>query len=146
LLKCGVGDDEFFGGWKWRAIEGIPVAALILLPLSMKKDMSDFRHISVISIFALAYTGIVLLVELPDYYTYYHKITHEFAAWFDWNFFTGASITFFAYTCHVQLLPIFSELVNPNEKRIKKIVSRSILVDLGFYVTIALAGYFSTFD
>ena len=23
------------------------------------------------------------------------------AAWFDWNFFTGASITFFAYTCQV---------------------------------------------
>ena len=67
-------------------------------------------------------------------------------AWFDWNFFTGASITFFAYTCQVQLLPIYSELVNPNEKRIKKVVLRSVVVDLVFYLWIALAGYFSTYD
>ena len=46
----------------------------------------------------------------------------------------------------MQLLPIYSELVNPNETRIKKIVSRSILVDVGFYLTIAAAGYFSTYD
>lgn len=46
----------------------------------------------------------------------------------------------------MQLLPIYSELVNPNEKRIKKVVSRSLLVDLLFYVSIALAGYFSTFN
>ena len=62
------------------------------------------------------------------------------------DFFTGASITFFAYTCQVQLLPIYSELVNPNEQRIKKVVSRSLLVDLMFYVSIALAGYFSTYN
>jgi Transmembrane amino acid transporter protein len=37
-------------------------------------------------------------------------------------------------------------LVNPNEQRIKKVVSRSILVDLVFYMTIALAGYFSTYN
>jgi hypothetical protein len=37
-------------------------------------------------------------------------------------------------------------LINPNEKRIKKIVSRSILVDLLFYLTIASAGYFSTYN
>lgn len=37
-------------------------------------------------------------------------------------------------------------MVNPNEKRIKKIISRSVLVDVGFYLTIALAGYFSTYD
>jgi amino acid permease len=67
-------------------------------------------------------------------------------AWFDLNLFTGASITFFAYTCHVTLIPIYSELVNPNERRIKKIISRSIIVDIVFYLSIALAGYFSTYN
>ena len=46
----------------------------------------------------------------------------------------------------MQLLPIYSELINPNERRIKKIVSRSIFIDLLFYLTIASAGYFSTYD
>lgn len=110
--------------------------------------MSGFRHISVISIFALIYTGIVLVCELPEYIKAYKSLPGvevEYAC-IDWNFFTGASITFFAYTCHVQLLPIYSELVNPNERRIKKVVSRSVFIDVIFYVSIALAGYFSTYN
>ena len=125
-----------------------PTALLVLFPLSLIRDMSGFRHISVVSIFALIYTGIVLFVELPSYAKYASEHRAEYKieyAWFDWNFFTGASITFFAYTCQVQLLPIYSELINPNEKRIKKIISRSVLVDVGFYISIALAGYFSTY-
>ena len=76
---------------------------MVLFPLSLIRDMSGFRHISVVSIFALIYTGIVLIAELPEYINAYRKIPGvkiEYA-WFDWNFFTGASITFFAYTCHV---------------------------------------------
>lgn len=36
--------------------------------------------------------------------------------------------------------------MNPNERRIKKVVSRSVFIDVIFYVTIALAGYFSTYN
>ena len=36
--------------------------------------------------------------------------------------------------------------MNPNERRIKKVVSRSVFVDVIFYVAIALAGYFSTYN
>jgi amino acid permease len=151
LLKCGVkteNDGEFFTTWQYRAMQCGPTALIVLLPLSMIRDMSGFRHISVVSIVALIYTGIVLIAELHEYIEFEKKdptIKIEYA-WFDWNFFTGASITFFAYTCHVQLLPIYSELVNPNESRIKKVISRSVFVDVFFYVTIALAGYFSTYN
>ena len=152
LQKCGIHDDphdDFFQGWQYRAMECGPIALFILFPLSLIRDMSGFRHISVVSIFALIYTGIVLFVELPGYAHYASEHPDQFKveyAWFDWNFFTGASITFFAYTCQVQLLPIYSELVNPNEKRIKKIISRSVFVDVIFYISIALAGYFSTYN
>ena len=108
--------------------------------------MSGFRHLSVVSILAVFYTGVVLLVELPEYIKANYETAHIVPAWFDWNFFTGASITFFAYTCQVQLLPIYSELVNPNQKRIQKVIVRSVLVDVLFYVVIALAGYWSTYD
>ncbi len=133
-------------------MEAAPIALVVLFPLSLIRDMSGFRHISVISIFALIYTGIVLICELPEYIKAYRNpnpnlpiVEVEYAC-FDWNIFTGASITFFAYTCHVQLLPIYSELVSPNERRIKKVVSRSVIIDVFFYLTIALAGYFSTYN
>ena len=151
LKKCGVSPEDnygFYDTWQYRVMQGVPTAAIVLFPLSMIKDMSGFRHISIFSIFALIYTGIVLLCELPEYIKAYRDLPEvkiQYAC-FDWNFFTGASITFFAYNCHVQILPIYSELVNPNERRIKKIAARSIFIDALFYVTVALAGYFSTYN
>lgn len=146
LEKCGAADKDFIGDWKFRAAEGIPIAAAVLFPMSLIKDMSGFRYISFASIGALFYTGIVLICEMPAYINQNKDTAHITPFVFDWNFFTGACITFFAYTCQVQLLPIYSELINPVERRIKKIVSTSIAVDLAFYLTIAAAGYFSTFD
>ena len=129
-------------------MQAVPTAVFILFPLSMIKDMSGFRHISAISIFALVYTGIVLICELPDYMKAYRSLpdVEIDLACFDWNVFTGASITFFSYTCTFQLLPIYRELNNPNERRLKKVVNRSIFIDFLFFSTIALAGYFSTYN
>lgn len=108
--------------------------------------MSGFRYISFASIFALFYTGIVLIAEMPAYIkqNWDDAVISPFKL--DWNFFTGACITFFAYTCQVQLLPIYSELINPVERRIKKIIRTAIIVDVTFYLTIAAAGFFSTFQ
>jgi hypothetical protein len=44
------------------------------------------------------------------------------------------------------LLPIYSELINPNLKRIEKVIFRSVTVDVVFYLIIAGAGYFSTYN
>ena len=44
------------------------------------------------------------------------------------------------------MLPIYSELQNPVYPRIVKVINRAILVDYVFYLTIASAGYFSTFS
>ena len=77
LKKCGVrpeNDFAFFDTWEYRAMQAIPTAVFILFPLSLIKDMSGFRHISAISIFALIYTGIVLICELPDYIKAYRSM------------------------------------------------------------------------
>lgn len=58
---------EFFKSIEFRAIQGIPTAFIFLVPLSLIKDMSGFRYISIASIGALFYTAIVLLIELPEY-------------------------------------------------------------------------------
>lgn len=97
----GVSDKDFIDSWKFRAAQGVPTALLILFPMSLIRDMSGFRYISFASIFALLYTGIVLICEMPAYITKY-KDTAEIKPFkIDWNFFTGACITFFAYTCQV---------------------------------------------
>ena len=83
----------------------VPTAIIVLLPLSLKRDMSAFRYVSLASIGALFYTGIVLIAELPAYYKEFKpKSSNDseiVAAYWDLNIFTGASMTFFAYTCQV---------------------------------------------
>jgi len=64
----------------------------------------------------------------------------------DWNFLQACSMTFFAYTFQVQLLPIYSELVRPSYKRIKKVVVYSLFTDFLVYAVVSTAGYFSTYN
>lgn len=64
----------------------------------------------------------------------------------DWNLLTSCSLVFFAYTCQLSLLPVYSELVKPNYRRIKKVVDRAQTFHMIFYLLIASAGYFSTFN
>lgn len=89
-----------------------------------------------------------MLVELPEYFKRYHIDLGEPVSYFklDLDFFSGCSITFFSFTCQASILPIYSELVNPNEKRMMKVIGRSLLIDCLFYCAIALVGYFSTLD
>ena len=62
-------DDMVDSTW-FGICQSAPTALLILLPLSLKEDMSAFRYVSLASIMCLVYTGIVLLVELPAYFSY----------------------------------------------------------------------------
>lgn len=108
--------------------------------------MSAFRYVSIASIVGLLYTGIVMAIDLPGYYKENIKTAEKAAFYLDMNMFTGCSMTFFAFQCQVQLLPIYSELVNPEYRRVSKVIERAIGVDFFFYFSIAIIGYFSTFD
>lgn len=79
----------------------VGLAVLILFPLSMKRDMSDFRYVSLASIGALLYTGVVLICEIPEYYDHFKPKVALPIAYFDLNIFTGSAMTFFAYTCQI---------------------------------------------
>jgi amino acid permease len=55
-------------------------------------------------------------------------------------------MSFFAFTCQMQMLPIYSELVRPSYKRIEKVVKRSLTIDFIFYAMMCSAGYWSTYN
>jgi amino acid permease len=132
-----------------RAIFTVGIGFILLMPVSLKKDMSSFRYITFVAILAEIYTGIVLIIQLPKYMRYAlanPTIYKEDYAIFDLNFFKGCSIVFFAYTCSAQLFPIYSELISPTARRIKTVIRRAHIIDLVFYFMIALPGYFGTFS
>lgn len=109
FIQVGM-DAEFINSTKFAIYQAVPTAALILFPMSLKKDMSAFRYVSLASIGALFYTGVLLIIELPSYYKHFSLTAEIVPVYWDMNFFTGGSLTFFAYTCQIQMLPIYSEL------------------------------------
>ena len=64
----------------------------------------------------------------------------------DWNIFPNFAITFFAFSCHIEFVPIYDELKDSTMKRVKKVVNRSVGTNALFYLLIGMAGYFSTYD
>jgi amino acid permease len=108
-----------------RSIFTIGIGFILLMPVSLKKDMSSFRYITFVAILAEIYTGIVLIIQLPKYMRYARDnpaIYHEDYAIFNLDFFKGCSIVFFAYTCSAQLFPIYEELISPTARRIKTVI------------------------
>jgi len=94
-------DPDFVDSTKFALIQSLPTAVFLLLPLSIKRDMSAFRYVSLASIGALLYTGVVLLIELPTYHNA-NIVKPGFEvqwAYFDFDIFTGCSMTFFAFQC-----------------------------------------------
>ena len=139
-------DKDFVESLAFIAIVNVPFAAVILTPLSAQRDMSSLRYAGVASVAALTYTMIVLVVEMPFYYKHNKDSATINMFKLDLNILNALSITFFAFTCQMSLLPIYSELVAPNYRRIKKVVYRALILDCVFYYLIASAGYFSTFN
>jgi amino acid permease len=101
VLQFGGSDPDFVKGIKFRLLVSLPIAVIFLTPLSLKRDMSAFRYVSMASIAALLYTAIVLIAELPQYVKANKPSADISPAYLDWNVFTGCSMTFFAFQCQV---------------------------------------------
>lgn len=139
---------DFIDTIQFRTYANFPMAICFLIPISLLRDLTALAFVSMLSLLSLAYTCILMFVELP-YYNAEYRAKPDFVEQFfvvDWNFFTAASMCFFAFTCQMQLIPIYSELVRPSYKRMSKVVTRSLTIDFLFYTAICSAGYFSTYN
>ena len=145
LSQVGLNEELVFSFWA-RVVISVPIASLLLFSLSIKRDMSSLTFASIASILSLVYTLLVLLSESSFYFKEYRPGATIHMAYFDLNILTSFSLVIFAYTCQLNLFPIYSELVAPNYRRIKKVIVRAIAIDFIFYPLIAVAGYLSTFN
>lgn len=142
IVQFGV-DKELAYSKSYATYFAIPMAAIVLYPLSIMRDMSALRYASLFSLMALFYTAIVMVVEAPSYYNHFSKLTTAHPIYIDWNLFNGFSMICFSYSCQIQLLPLYSELEKPSLPRMNKIIVRSSSVNFVFYMIIGLAGYVS---
>lgn len=67
MTQLGV-EQEFVQSFLCRVVISVPIAALALFPLSMKRDISSLTFASLASMGALLYTLLVLLGEVTFYF------------------------------------------------------------------------------
>lgn len=120
---------------------------LIILPLSLKQNLHEFRYISIIALGSIIYVTLVLLFQLPGYLEI--NYSPERLVWFDWDvvhILKAFSMCSFSFGMHNHILPIYYELQDRTEKRMGKVLNRSVFIIFAIYLLIGLAGYFSTFE
>lgn len=94
---------DFVASIEFRAIANPLIAVVVLIPISLLRDLSSLAFASMLSLLALTYTCLLMFVELPWYSREYHEKPYfvQKAFFIDWNFFTGAAMCFFAFTCQM---------------------------------------------
>jgi amino acid permease len=108
--------------------------------------ISELSYASLLSICSIGYLVIVVIVEMPLYLKHFTmpdlKIT-----WFNSsinNIFSAFIIILFAYICQAGVFVVLNELKEPTFRRMKKVISRSVITDFIFYSVVSLFGYIST--
>jgi amino acid permease len=120
----GVGlKDHFVTGEDFKKLDALLSCVCICYPLCLMKKIGALRYTSLLSMFMMFYTIFSVVVEFPFYFktnAYDPKYTIHYAK-IDLHIFEAFSITFLSYTCQPNLFPIYRELIDPVERRMKKV-------------------------
>jgi amino acid permease len=123
------------------------VAALVcVLPLALQKDLSALAKITPISILALGLIVLGIVVQTPFESKQHGGINSIDIFKMDSGFFDAFAITLFAFGCTLNVVPVAGSLVRPTRARIIQVSVWTNVVQVLFYLIIAICGYLSFGD
>jgi amino acid permease len=140
---------DFFGVEETQLVKLIQMFSMMFLtqlPLSLLRDMGKLQFASILGTFALLYTIIVMLIELPNHLK--ENLINNEIEWFkpiDWSILDTMSIFLYGYCSHNGIFPVYQELKNPTAERNLKVLDRSVILEGVLYLSISTAGYFAAF-
>lgn len=140
------------------------VSALIILPLALMKQLGYLGYTSGFSLSCMVFFLISVIYKkfniscpLDDHHDMNHTVDYHSAInqtddFCEAKFFTINSqtaytipILAFAFVCHPEVLPIYTELRQPTKKRMQNVANVSILAMFVMYLLTALFGYLTFF-
>ena len=125
------------------------IAAFILSPLCLLKNISKMRYASMFGIFSLFFLIFIVVIECPFYikYNFFDNKTKinfiDVISGFkgDMKILQAISTLFYAFSCHVGVFPVLNSLKNPSPQRINSLFKKSIILDISCYLIIGISGY-----
>lgn len=130
------GEDRWFSDKYWPLV----VATFFVYPLSLAKQLKQLRYAYIVS---FCFVVIVTLVVFYESFVFgdFSKNVSKAELFIP----SGISSTFctaiFAYSCHPNCLDIFKELYNPSQRRIEKVIRRTMMFTVAAYLLIGVFGY-----
>ena len=117
----------------------------LMIPLSSFRDLSKLRGAATFGVISLTYIVLVTLVEFPLYIESASMENVRYVV-IDENIFSCISVCFLAFFCHTNVCSVHGQIYNPTIKRMKKITTRTVVIQLMIYSSLVVFGYLSTLD
>ncbi|EER08971.1 transmembrane amino acid transporter, putative [Perkinsus marinus ATCC 50983] len=118
-------------------------AAAFAVPLVLPRRLSALQYVSPVATFSLILTAAITMVKARGQASLLPPEAPMDLLIFGWPLLKCFTITLFAYICHMNVVPVAGELVDPTPTRVLKVTSRVAFVQLSFYIVIGVAGYIS---
>ncbi len=123
---------------------------LLVLPLCLLKDISKMSISNIFAVISILFVIISVMIEAPYYFsnfreTYpdkeinWYRIDKAFNANFD--IFKAIASLFYTFACHEAAIPVFVTLKNNISRRIRKVFSYSLVLELIAYLCMAITGF-----
>uniref|UniRef100_A0A4W6FZX3 Solute carrier family 38 member 4 n=1 Tax=Lates calcarifer TaxID=8187 RepID=A0A4W6FZX3_LATCA len=171
VIRAFLGLEESSGEWYLNGNYLVVFVSIgIILPLSLLKNLGYLGYTSGFSLSCMVFfLGVVIYKKtqlpcpLPFFYHHSHDAHHSTGVHFEphpddeemctpkyfvFNSQTAYTVPIlaFAFVCHPEVLPIYSELKDRSRKKMQNVSNLSILAMLIMYMLSALFGYLTFYD
>ena len=133
------------------------VAWILLIPLNLQRNMSKMRFTTVLGVGCLSIISIVIIAQLPSYISHNTEASKRAVDpipfeinWYDISkpllkddvgAFSAFSTIIFAYTSHYGVFAVYNMITDNTKRRVRKVITRSVILDGFFYLLIGIFGY-----
>lgn len=119
---------------------------ICIIPMAIPPTLSALRYVAFVAVAAVFGTAGVILYKCHGLYMEHVDLpTYGDVEFFklDANFFKVFGIFLYAYNCHLNMVPVASELQHRDPHSIQKICANVVTALVTFYAVIAWGGYLS---
>jgi len=119
---------------------------LLVVPLSIPMTLGALRYATPISLIAVFGTAVTIMWNCPaNFEEHFDTPDYGTINWLtvDINIFKSFSICLFAFNCHMNIVPVASELQRTSSRNIATIAGGVMLILVFFYGSIGAGGYLS---
>ncbi len=120
MTSFGVDNPE-----QYRVMQVIALSCVVIFPLCLLRSVSNLRYATILSLFSITYTTIILIVELPMYWSSGKASVEKLELFrLDWSIFSAVGVTFFSFMSQTGFYAATERLTKRDAPHLTKVHTR----------------------